>query len=334
MKAIAYQTAHDLNDNVGLSDITLPMPTPQPNDLLVEIRAVSVNPVDTKVRKRASAANDEWKVLGWDAAGVVKAVGENVTDFKIGDHVWYAGDINRQGSNAEFQAVDSRIVSRMPTSLSFVQAAAMPLTTITAWELLFDRIKVDQTCTDAIVIIGAAGGVGSMMIQLLRQFTQLTIIATASRPDTIAWVSELGAHHVINHHQLLSDELNRLGVAEVRYVVSLNSTDQHVAQIAQIIAPQGQFALIDDPIAVDFTLFKRKSVSIHWESMFTRSTFMTPDLAEQGRVLAEVADLVDAGHLRTTMTQELGTINAENIKRAHKWLESGVSIGKVVLAGF
>lgn len=334
MKAIVYQTAHTISSGNQLKDIELPTPVPQPNDLLVEVKAVSVNPVDTKVRQRADAEKGAWKVLGWDAAGVVKAVGDQVVDFKVGDEVWYAGDITRQGSNAEMQLVDSRIAAHKPASLDFSAAAALPLTSLTAWELVFDRLRINDQSLGAVLIIGAAGGVGSILIQLLRAKTQLTVIATASRSETVDWVKGLGAHHVINHHQPLKDELANIGYKEVHYVISLTNTDQHITAIADVLQAQGQFALIDDPMGVDFTVFKRKSISIHWESMFTRTSFATDDMAHQGKILSEVAQLVEVNKLRSTMTQDFGAINAANIWQAHKLLESGASIGKIVLTGF
>ncbi|WP_297575428.1 zinc-binding alcohol dehydrogenase family protein [uncultured Deefgea sp.] len=335
MKAVAYQTAHSLGASATLQDIELADPTPTGRDVMVAVKAISVNPVDTKVRQGASAAAGEWKILGWDAAGIVQAVGPEVTLFQPGDRVWYAGDISRQGSNAELQLVDERIVGKMPNSLDFAAAAALPLTSITAWEMLFDRLKIAKDSaqkTQQLLIIGAAGGVGSIMIQLARQLTGITIIATASRPETQAWVKELGAHHVIDHNKVISEELKRIGFDQVSHIVSLNQTDSHFAQIVASIAPQGQFGLIDDPAPIDINLLKRKSVSLHWELMFTRSLFQTSDMIAQHHLLNEVASLVDAGLIRSTVNENLGPINAANLLRAHALLESGQARGKMVLA--
>lgn len=337
MKAIAYQQSLPIEHAQALQDITLPEPTASGRDLLVDVRAISVNPVDTKIRNGVAPAAGDWKVLGWDAAGIVSAVGPEVTGFKPGDRVWYAGSIARAGSNSERHLVDERLVGKMPASLDFSQAAALPLTSITAWEMLFDRLVLAQDTTPSpatLLIIGAAGGVGSIMVQLARQLTGLTVIGTASRPHTQAWVRELGAHHVIDHSQPIAQELKRIGIAQVDFIVSLTQTDQHFAGIAEVIAPQGKFGLIDDPKDLNVTLLKRKSISLHWESMFTRSLFGTDDMAAQGRLLSRLAELVDAGRLRTTVGEHFGTINAANLKRAHALLESGQARGKIVLEGF
>ncbi len=335
MKAVAYRQSLPIDAAESLLDVSLPEPTPGPRDLKVRVHAVSVNPVDTKVRKRAAPPAGEHKVLGWDAAGVVEAVGPQVTLFKPGDRVWYAGDITRAGSNAELQCVDERIVGRMPSSLSFAQAAALPLTAITAWEVLFDRLEVGEKTQGALLIVGAAGGVGSIMTQLARQLTGLTVIGTASRPETQAWVRELGAHHVIDHSQPLSAELQRIGVPSVSYVASLTQTDKHYAEIVKVLAPQGRLSLIDDPATpLDVMLLKGKSLSLRWESMFTRSMFQTPDMQAQHELLTRVSQLVDEGRIRTTLGEHFGAINAANLKRAHAFIERGVARGKVVLEGF
>ena len=337
MKAIAYQKASPITAADSLLDVTLPDPVAAGSDLLVEVKAISVNPVDTKVRAKGNPPVGEWKVLGWDAAGIVRTVGSEVTRFKPGDRVWYAGDISRPGTNAELHLVDERIVGLMPKSLDFAQAAALPLTSITAWEMLFDRLGLKpgkQPSNERLLIIGASGGVGSIMTQLARRLTALTVIGTASRPATQAWVRELGAHHVIDHSQPLSEELKRIGIADVTHIVSLTHTDQHFAQIVEIIAPQGKFGLIDDPAPFDVTKLKRKSVSLHWELMFTRSLFRTEDMIGQHRLLTELSELVDSGLVRTTVGEHFGSINAANLKRAHALLESGQSRGKIVLEGF
>jgi NADPH:quinone reductase len=338
MRAVGYQTSLPIHDPKSLVNIDLPRPSPSGRDLLVEVKAVSVNPVDTKVRKRAQPEAGAWKVLGWDAAGIVVEAGPQVSLFKPGDEVFYAGAINRPGTDAEFHLVDERIVGRKPASLGWSEAAALPLTAITAWEALFDRLDVKGRsvpgAAPAILIIGGAGGVGSIAIQLARRLTDLTVIATASRPETRAWASELGAHYVADHSKPLAAETAALGIGRPAYVFSTTNTDSHLAQIVELIAPQGRFALIDDPAALDVNPFKSKSVSVHWEFMFTRPVFETADIAAQGTLLNEVAHLLDKGLLRTTLAESFGTINAENLRRAHALIESGKSRGKIVLEGF
>ena len=337
MKAVAYRIHETPSADEPLQDVDLPDPQPGPRDLLVEVRAISVNPVDTKVRTRPAAPVGGWKVLGWDATGVVRAVGAEVTAFKAGDRVWYAGDITRAGTNAELHVVDERIVGHMPASLDFAQAAALPLTAITAWELLFDRLGLvpgKAPSNARLLVIGAAGGVGSILVQLASRLTAATVIGTASRAETQAWVRELGAHHVIDHSRPLAEELKRIGLNDVTHIASLTHTDHHFAQIVEAIAPQGRLALIDDPEPIDVRLLKRKSVSLHWELMFTRSMFGTADMVAQQRLLDEVAKLVDAGVIRTTVAEHFGAINAANLERAHALLRSGKARGKIVLEGF
>lgn len=341
MKAIGYKQLHALADATpdnGLTDITLPDPSPAGHDILVEVKAISVNPVDTKVRMRDGAApGQDYKVLGYDASGVVTAVGPDVTLFKAGDKVWYAGSIARPGTNSELHLVDERIVGHMPTSLGFAEAAALPLTSITAWEMLFDRLAIpkgDGAAGKKLLIIGASGGVGSIMTQLAKQLTALTVIGTASRPETQAWVKELGADHVIDHSKPIAEELKAIGIPAVDYVVSLTQTESHIQQIVEALAPQGKFGLIDDPQNINISLFKRKSLSVHWELMFTRPVFGTPDMVEQHKLLEEMAKLVDSGRVRTTVTEKFGSINAANLRKAHALLESGKARGKVVLEGW
>ncbi len=338
MKAVAYKNTLPIDNPSALQDVELPDPIATGRDLLVEVKGISVNPVDTKIRAGRQPAAGQWGVLGWDAAGIVRAVGPDVTLFKPGDRVWYAGDITRPGSNAELQLVDERIVGRMPARLGFAEAAALPLTAITAWELLFDRLGVapgKRPSKDSLLIVGAAGGVGSILTQLASRLTSLTVIGTASRPETQAWVRELGAHHVIDHSKPFAEELKRIGLKNVTMVVSLNNTEGHFAQIADIIAPQGRFALIDDPTKpLDIMKLKGKSISLHWELMFTRSLFQTDDMIAQHRLLNEVAALVDEGVIRTTLGEHFGSINATNLQRAHAHIESGKARGKVVLEGF
>ncbi|WP_071871265.1 zinc-binding alcohol dehydrogenase family protein [Atopomonas hussainii] len=336
MKAVGYYQSLPIDNPQALQDIQLPEPTPGAHDLLVEVRAISVNPVDTKIRQRVAPQNGEAKVLGWDVAGVVRAVGSNVSLFQPGDTVYYAGALDRPGSNSELHVVDERIVGRKPASLSFAEAAALPLTAITAWELLFDRLKVAQgkTADGSLLIIGAAGGVGSILTQLARQLTGVQVIGTASRAETRDWVRELGAHVVIDHSQALVEQLKAQGIDAVQRVASLTHTDQHLPQLVEALAPQGQLALIDDPENLDIRALKQKSLSLHWEFMYTRSLFGTADMIEQHKLLNRVADLIDAGQLRTTLGEHFGTINAANLRKAHALLESGKARGKIVLEGF
>lgn len=337
MKAIGYKVPGPIEDEASLVDINLPEPSPTGCDLLVEVKAISVNPVDYKVRRSAAPQDSEWKVLGYDAAGTVRALGPDVTLFQPGDEVFYAGSITRPGSNAELHLVDERIVGKKPASLDWAEAAALPLTTLTAWEAFFDRLDVNKPVSGAapaIVIIGGAGGVGSVAVQIARQRTDLTVIATASRPETQDWVKTLGAHHVLDHSKPLPPQIEALGIGAPAFVFSTNHTADHVTDITELIAPQGRFCLIDDPAGFDVMSFKRKAVSIHHELMFTRPIYGTPDMAEQGRILNEASALVDAGKLRTTLTERLSPINATNLKHVHALIESGKARGKIVLEGF
>ncbi len=337
MKAVGYRESLPIDEAASLIDVDLPEPTPTGRDLLVRVHAVSVNPVDTKLRRGSKPKPGEVKVLGWDAAGVVEAVGPEATLFRPGDAVWYAGSVVRPGCNCELHRVDERIVGRKPASLDFAHAAAMPLTTITAWELLFERLGVapgKRPTGQSLLIVGAAGGVGSILTQLARRLTTLAVIGTASRPETRSWVESLGAHHVIDHRQPLAEQLQRLGFSGVTHVASLTHTDQHFEGLVEALLPQGRLALIDDPGPIDVRLLKRKCLSLHWEAMFARSLFETPDMIAQHELLCEVAELVDAGVVRSTFGAHFGTINATNLKRAHALLESGTAKGKVVLEGF
>lgn len=336
MKAIVY-TEHGLpiDDPRALFDSELPEPSPGPRDLLVQVRAIAVNPVDTKVRS-GKGATGEPKVLGWDAVGVVRAVGSDVTLFQPGDEVYYAGAIDRPGSYSELHLVDERIVGRKPSSLDDASAAALPLTSITAWELLFDRLGVDEHigAEQNLLILGAGGGVGSILTQLARQLTGLTVIGTASRVETRKWVTSLGAHHVIDHSQPLTEQLRHIGIDAVDYVISLTHTDRYIAQLIEILRPQGHLALIDDPAVLDVVPLKRKSLTLHWELMFTRSLYQTHDMIKQHQLLNRVADLIDAGVLKTTVGEHFGRIEAGNLRRAHALIESGKARGKIVLEGF
>jgi len=318
-------------------------PVPGPRDLLVQVKAIAVNPVDTKIRARVKTTENNPRILGWDAVGVVVAAGSEVRLFKPGDRVWYAGDVTRTGCNAEYQCVDERIAAIAPETLSDAEAAAMPLTSITAWEMLFDRLQVPRhTHSDSgnssdrvVLVVGAGGGVGSVLVQLARHLTAATVVGTASRPQSQQWVRELGAHHVLNHANSLQEELKGTGLADVTDVAGINRTGEHFTDLVAMLRPQGRLALIDDPAEVlDIKLMKQKSLSLHWEFMFTRAMFQTPDMLAQHRLLTEVAQLVDEGVLKTTMGEHYGLISPENLERAHTAVKSEHTLGKVVLEGF
>lgn len=337
MKAVSFYQSLPISDSQSLVDVTVPEPVPGPRDLLVEVRAISVNPVDTKVRAGNGPVKPgaELKIVGWDAAGIVKAVGPEVTLFAPGDEVYYAGDVDRPGSYAELQCVDERIVGRKPKNLDFAAAAALPLTTITAWEMLFDRMRIDPADHGAVLIVGGAGGVGSIAIQLARRLTSLTIIATASRPETQDWCRKMGAHHVIDHSQPLAAQIKPVVPEGVTHVLALTRTEDHYDEIIEAMAPQSAIALIENPARpLELTKLKAKSISLHWEFMFTRARYKTPDMHKQGELLNQVSRLADSGQIQTTLQNDFSPINAANLRRAHALVESGRSIGKVVLAGF
>ena len=336
MRAVGYKRSLPIDQIEALIDLEIDKPAPQKRDLLVQVKAVSVNPVDTKVRKRADPPGGEAKILGFDATGVVAAVGPDVTLFKAGDEVWYAGSIIRPGTNSEFHLVDERIVGHKPKSLDFAAAAALPLTSITAWEMLFDRFAIAQGGGEgkSLLIVGGAGGVGSIAIQLARMLTRLSVIATASRPVTRDWCKKLGAHHVVDHSKPMGEQLKGIGHRFVDYIFGVTESGQHFDTICDVIAPQGRFGLIDDPKSLDVAKLKGKSASLHWEAMFTRSTFQTADMDAQHRLLNEVATMVDKGTIRTTVAENFGKINAANLRRAHAQVESGTTRGKIVLEGF
>lgn len=334
MKAIGYTTPGS-EEVFELFD--LEKPRAAGHDLLVEVGAVSVNPVDTKVRASRPPLTDEPAVLGWDAVGVVAEVGDQCIRFQPGDRVWYAGDYTRQGSNAEFNLVDERIVGRAPTTLSDAAGAALPLTTLTAWEGLFDRMRVTDPvpgAAPAALIIGGAGGVGSIAIQLLRALTDLTVVTTASRPETIQWVTELGAHHVVNHHEPLAEQVAALGLGKPSFAFSTTHTKSYLEDIAELLAPQGRFGFIDRFPDFDISLFFPKCISIHPELMFTRPMHKPADIGRQGEILDELAGLVEAGKVRSTMTESFGAITPQNLSRAHAKSATNTAIGKLVLEGF
>lgn len=334
MKAIGYAAPGPVD---VFETFELDKPEAAGHDLLVEVAAVSVNPVDTKVRQNRPPLTDEPAVLGFDAVGIVADTGDQCSRFQPGDRVWYAGDFVRQGTNAEFHLVDERIVGRAPTTLSDAEGAAMPLTSLTAWEGLFDRMRVTDPvpgAAPAVLIIGGAGGVGSMAIQLLRALTDLTVIATASRPETREWVTDLGAHHVINHHEPLAEQVEALGLGQPGFVFSTTHTQSYLTPIAELLAPQGRFGFIDRFPEFDITHFFPKSISIHPELMFTRPMHKPADIGRQGEILDDLAALVEAGKVRTTMTESFGTITPENLGAAHTKSATNTVLGKLVLEGF
>lgn len=338
MRAVGFNKPQPITAETSLLDIELPEPEAKGRDLLVEIKAVSVNPVDTKVRMRTTTEPGQYTVLGYDAAGVVKAVGPDVKLFKPGDEVYYAGAVNRPGTNSEFHLVDERIIGAKPKTLSFEEAAALPLTSITAYEALFHRMKVQDKIAgawNAVLVIGGAGGVGSIAIQLLRELSDATVIATGSRPETFDWIKQLGAHHVLDHSKPMAPQLQQMAIGAPAFVFITTHTDEHVKDVIELIAPQGRISLIDDPKEpLDIRPFKSKSLSVHWEMMFARPVWQTGDMIEQHKLLNHVAELVDSGKIKTTLSETLGKINAANLKKAHEMIESQRTKGKIVLSGF
>ncbi|MFU8823205.1 zinc-binding alcohol dehydrogenase family protein [Yoonia sp.] len=338
MKAVALTRYLPVTDAEAFVDVDLPKPVATGRDILVAVRAVSVNPVDTKVRKSkgADVVENPPRVLGYDAAGVVEAIGPDVTLFAIGDEVYYSGDITRSGSNAEFQLVDERIVGRKPASLDFAQAAALPLTTITAYESFFDRLGIDRDGADAgqsILIIGAGGGVGSIGIQLAKA-AGLVVIATASRPETRDWVTALGADHVVDHRADMVAQVRALGMQHVDHIAVFNDM-RHWDAAVELIRPQGGIVSIDNTdVPMPMAMMKTKAASLHWEFMFARAMFQTDDMQAQHDLLTYVAGEIDAGRIRTTLDTVLRPINAENLRKAHAMIETGTAKGKIVLELF
>ncbi|HEV2374142.1 MAG TPA: zinc-binding alcohol dehydrogenase family protein [Streptosporangiaceae bacterium] len=331
MPAVAYRKSLPVEEPESLLDLELPVPVPGPRDLLVQVEAVAVNPVDYKIRENADPGG-ELRVLGWDAAGTVVAVGEQVELFVVGDEVFYAGALDRPGANARFHTVDERLAARKPTSLSFTKAAALPLTSLTAWEGLFDHLRPPGTGT--LLVTAAAGGVGSMVIQLARALTALTVIGTASRSQSAEFARQMGAHEIINHHRPLGPQLAEMAPGGVSYVFSTTGTERNLPAYAEALTPFGAIVAIDDPATLPISVLKPKSISFHWEFMFTRSKFATPDQQEQHHILTQVAHLVDEGAIVSTATRDLGPINATNLREAHRLQASGRTIGKLTLTGF
>lgn len=334
MKAIVHTQPVPVDQVDALRAVDVDMPNPGPKDLLVKIQAVSVNPVDTKVRSNMKP-EDDFRILGYDAAGTAEAVGSDVTAYKVGDEVFYAGDITRPGSNAEYQLVDERIVGQKPLSLDFKGAAAMPLTSITAWEILFDSFNLSEGGgeKDAILIIGGAGGVGSILIQLAKKLTGLTVVASASRKTTRDWAKKMGADHIVNHHAPLNEELKTLGITP-RYVAGLTHTEDHWDAIIDLIKPRGKIAVIDGIKESGISDLKSKALTLSWEYMFTRPIFETEDMTAQRDLLNRVSQLLDDGTLQGTQHQDGGKLSVESLIEAHKFQESGKAIGKTVLSGF
>lgn len=334
MKMIGFNKGSSVDEQDGLFDMTGGMPVPGPRDVLVRVRAVGVNPLDTKVRAGLVAVPQAVTTLGWDAAGVVHAVGSAVTLFAPGQAVYYAGSFDRPGASAEYHLVDERIAARMPATLDFAQAAAVPLAALTAWQLLFERFAIapgDTQPRGSLLVLGGAGGVGSMLIQLARRLTGFTVIATASRDDSAHWCRAMGAHHVIDHARPMPEQVAALHVAPVTHIAALSHTARHVAALTQIIAPHGKLGVIDDHAVFDAAPLKGKSVSLHWEMVFTRPLYGTEDMIGQHRILHRVAALLDEGVLRPTVRQRLSPLDAATLRRAHVLLERGGQPGKIVV---
>ena len=338
MKAVGLYRHLPIDDPESLVDLEVPKPAPAARELLVEVKAISVNPVDYKIRARPDPNSPQPRILGWDAAGIVREVGAGVQLFKPGDEVYYAGSIQKPGANSEYHVVDERIVGHKPRTLGFAAAAALPLTTLTAWEGLFDRFEISSSGADrgkSLLLIGAAGGVGSIAIQLAKKLAGLRVVGTASRPESSQWIRELGADAVVDHTGDLAAQMKAVGIPEADYVFCLTDATSYFPRFAPLVRPQGKLCLIvsmSEP--VQLTPLMQKNVSIHWEFMFTRSLFQTPDLQRQHEILEAAAGLIDNGTLRTTLAESLGPINAANLRRAHQLLERGRTIGKLVLEGF
>lgn len=338
MKAVGLTRYLPIENPASLVDVVVEKPRATGRDILVKVIAISVNPVDTKVRAPKDRVEEVPKILGWDVAGIVEEVGPDCSLFRPGDEVFYAGSIARQGGNSEYHLVDERIVGRKPASLNFAEAAALPLTSITAWEALFTRMSIspdsDANKGKSLLIIGAAGGVGSIAIQLAKQ-AGLIVIGTASRPETVDWVKSMGADYTINHHEPLLPQLEAIGFSSVPYIFCLNALEKHWAGISEAVSPQGVVCAIDDPASpLNLNLLKQKSATFVWEFMFTRSLYETDDMIEQHLLLNLIADAVDHQQLKTTLSEVLGPISAEHLRQAHKLLESNRTIGKVVLENF
>ncbi|MGI8386287.1 zinc-binding alcohol dehydrogenase family protein [Robertmurraya sp. P23] len=339
MKAVGLYKYLPIDNEESLIDIHIEKPLPKGKDLLVQIKAISVNPVDTKVRSPKDVVESEPKIIGWDACGVVVEVGEECKLFQPGDEVFYSGSLNRPGAYSEYHLVDERIVGRKPQTLSYSESAAMPLTAITAWEALFERLGINTTNKNenrskTVLMIGGAGGVGSIAIQLAK-WVGLQVIATASREETVMWVKDCGADFVINHYRSLRDQLVNLHIKNVDYILCLNDTDQHWKAMGEVIKPQGKIcSIVDNKYPIELNTLKSKSVTFVWEFMFTKAIFETEDMISQHQILNKVSELIDEGSLKTTLKETLSPIHAKNLRKAHEMLESGKTIGKIVLESF
>ena len=336
MKAVGFTHYLPIENESAFLDLNVEKPQPEGRDILVNVKAVAVNPVDTKVRAPKDKVEETPRIIGYDASGVVEAIGPDVTLFKPGDEVYYAGDITRSGTNAEFHLVDERIVGRKPASLSHAESAALPLTTITAYEAFFDRLGIDRDGADAgqsLLIIGAGGGVGSIGIQLAKQ-AGLTVIATASRSETSDWVKSLGADHVVNHREDMVAQVQAIGIKHVDHIAIFNDM-RHWDTAVELIRPQGGIVSIDDTdLPMPMGGMKTKAASFHWEFMFARSMHQTPDMIQQHHLLSYVAGQIDAGNIKTTVSEVLSPINAANMREAHRLVETGQAKGKIVVEGF
>jgi len=334
MRALGYSEKGPISAAGSVVEFEKADPQPGPRDLLVEVRGVSVNPVDVKVRANRPPPEDEPRILGFDAAGVVREVGADVTGFQPGDEVFYAGEFTRDGSNAQLQCVDERLVGKKPGSLDFAEAAGLPLTSITAWEMLFDSFGIaeGEGAGEALLVIGGAGGVGSIMIQLAKKLTGLTVVATASRPDSVDWVKKMGADHVVNHRNPLNEEMKALGISP-KYVAALTGTEGHWDAIVDMIKPRGHIGMIDDPATINWQALKLKALSFSWEFMFARSMFKADDMDAQSKLLNRVSELVEFGDLISTVNKNNGPLTADTLRDALAHQDSGAAIGKTVLEG-
>jgi len=333
MKAIGFKTSYKINEDDSLIKFEIEKPLAEDHDILVKVNAVSMNPVDTKVRAKAAINTvlEEAKILGYDAVGIVESIGSKVDNLKVGDRVYYAGDITRNGSNSEFQVVDSRIAALAPSTLSDVQAAVFPLTSITAWEALFDRLDVNMTEDKTILIIGGAGGVGSIATQIIKARTNLKVISTASREETSSWTKSMGADYVANHRDLVNS-VKELGFQNVDYIFNVADTKGHWDAMGELITPQGKIcSIVEFDGALDFSVLKSKSATFVWEFMFTRSMYKTEDIQEQHNILKSMSELIDQGKIKTTLTHTIDGFNTQSIKEAHRLVESGKTIGKVAI---
>ncbi|HQT46994.1 MAG TPA: zinc-binding alcohol dehydrogenase family protein [Acidocella sp.] len=336
MKAVAFIHSKPITEIDALEDFDLPKPEPRHHDLLVEIKAVSVNPVDTKLRLSEEPLGEP-RILGFDAAGIVREIGPDVQNFAVGDEVFYAGIPTRPGTNAQFHLVDDRIVGHKPKTLSFPQAAALPLTALTAWEMLFDRFMIPrgQGEKNTLLIVGGAGGVGSIAVQMAAHLTNLTVVATASQPETADWCRALGAHHVVNHTHDMATQFHQFGIPAPDYIFCTAQVRQHFKKLTELLAPEGAIGIIE-PTATpaDITTLLRKSATLHTEYVFARGILKPHSISAQHHALEEISHLVDNGTLISTMTEHYGTISAANLIRAHAALETGRVRGKIVLEGF